>query len=410
MHRPPATSAFRPLACMDSSSTESTDSSEEIDRRHSAQSQLDAVSKHRLTPGCLEDTYKVRSKKLGSGMSGVVRLATHRQTGEKVAIKSFDLRAMTRRSRHDMCREMGVQSSLDHPSVAKVRASFWSERTSLGHLVTECLEGGTVFDQIQEVKTVSECQARIVATQLLQALEYLHGLGLCHRDVKLENLLIDAHGCIKIADFGVASAVKPGKQLHEHCGTPSYIAPEILMEHGYEGQPVDVWSSGIVLFAMLCGRVPFRGESLGDLKRSIMRGKFQLPAHVSEGAGEVVKAILVVDPRRRATLPEVQQTAWMDGVANCAEEIYGSALAAARCVEGSAAEEVLSQVMSLGYPRNYVQESLREGKLNHAAATFHLLAQQGVRRRAAVLAQAPGSPTAGEAAAAREEEAPAEER
>merc|ERR1711957_752173 len=103
-------------------------------------------------------------------------------------------------------------------------------------------------------------------------------------------------GCLRIADFGVAVLVDPpNKRLTEHCGTPSYIAPEILLEAGYEGQPVDVWSSGVVLFAMLCGRVPFRGDNFGDLKRCILRGRFQVPPSLSSACASLLRSLLVVD-------------------------------------------------------------------------------------------------------------------
>jgi serine/threonine protein kinase len=238
-------------------------------------------------------------------MSGVVRLATHRQTGEKVAIKSFDLRAMTRRSRHDMCREMGVQSSLDHPSVAKVRASFWSERTSFGHLVTECLEGGTVFDQIQEVNTVSECQARIVATQLLQALEYLHGLGLCHRDVKLENVVYtdEARDQVKLIDFGLCCKWREGSApMYRVCGTKAYVAPEVV-KACYTNK-ADMWSLGVTVHAMLTGDIIGRGKD----GTPVMSKKLGL---CSPKVREFIEALLAPDPAARMSASEALGHGWL---------------------------------------------------------------------------------------------------
>ncbi|CAK9014251.1 unnamed protein product [Durusdinium trenchii] len=123
--------------------------------------------------------------------------------------------------------------------------------------------------------------------QLLEGLDHIHKKLVVHRDIKLENLLLDPFGCVKIADFGVAAA---------------YIAPEILQDAGYDGFPVDVWSSGIALYAMLCGRLPFKGKSMSELKRCILRGRYQCPEHLSAAAQQVIASMLILEPRSRATV------------------------------------------------------------------------------------------------------------
>merc|ERR1712232_446042 len=140
----------------------------------------------------------------------------------------------------------------------------------------------------------------------------------------------DSFGYLKIADLGVAASIRSqGRKFTEHCGTPSYIAPEILLEEGYDGPPVDIWSAGVVLYAMLCGRVPFKGESPGELRRCILKGKFQMPSHLSERAMSMLRQLLVVDPVKRATVRQALTHAWLNGAKNRAQDLFaGSAIVA----------------------------------------------------------------------------------
>ncbi|CAE7246611.1 mrkC, partial [Symbiodinium sp. KB8] len=156
----------------------------------------------------------------------------------------------------------------------------------------------------------------------MDGLAHVHDMRVVHRDIKLENLLLDTYGCVKIADFGVAVVAQPGKQLHEHCGTPSYIAPEILLEAGYEGFPADVWSSGVSLYAMLCGRLPFKGKSMAELKRSILRGQYHLPDHLSPSSVSLVNTMLTLEPRSRPRVGAVLAHDFLQGVHTRANQLY----------------------------------------------------------------------------------------
>jgi len=328
-------------------------------------------------------------KPLGKGAFGKVNVAVHKLTEELTAMKLCERRKIVEvQAKKCLNQEVIVLTHLNgHPNVIQL----FEVVETMTHvvLVMEFAAGGDLLRFVRKSGRLAEPCARVLFKQLMDGLVYIHRLGVVHRDIKLENLLLDCHTCVKIADFGVAALVKaPGQQLTEHCGTPSYIAPEILLEAGYDGPPVDVWSSGVVLYAMLCGRVPFKGDQFSELKRSILSGRFTIPPKLSTHACALLRAMLVVDPVARITLEGCVGHGWIAGVPNRAEEIHNAAGApplsqAAAGSEGfRVSRHLCAKVVACGFPQPFVEESLRDGRLNHATATYHLLAKQEVRRRA----------------------------
>jgi 5'-AMP-activated protein kinase catalytic alpha subunit len=251
-------------------------------------------------------------------------------------------------------------------------------------LVMEFAASGDLLRYVRQHRKLAEDCAQGLFKQLLDGLDHIHKMCVVHRDIKLENLLLDSFGCLKIADFGVATLLKcPEQRLDDHCGTPSYIAPEVLLDHGYQGPPVDMWSAGIVLYAMLVGHAPFKADHLLDLRRNILRGRYHTPAHLSEEAANLLRRLLIVEPSNRATLGEAADHAWLRKVDNPAIGVYGPAGMlgkGATCLEHF--EDLLGRMDDFGFPRDHLEESLGQGKLNRATATFYLLAQQKLRRRA----------------------------
>eukprot|EP00931_Biecheleriopsis_adriatica_P055271 TRINITY_DN32627_c0_g1_i1.p1 TRINITY_DN32627_c0_g1~~TRINITY_DN32627_c0_g1_i1.p1 ORF type:complete len:1149 (+),score=190.69 TRINITY_DN32627_c0_g1_i1:144-3449(+) len=339
-------------------------------------------------------------KLLGKGAFGKVNVGVHKLTEERAALKLCDRRRIQEVSaKKCLAQEVGIiQRLTGHPNIIQLFEVVESSTQLV--LVMEFAAGGDLLKFVRQRRRLAELDAKELYKQLMDGLAHIHMMKVVHRDIKLENLLLDSFGCVKIADFGVAVVFQEGRRLHEHCGTPSYIAPEILQEAGYDGEPVDVWSAGIVLYAMLCGRVPFKGDNLPDLKRCILRGRFQLPPHLGEAACWLISDILRVDPRKRATVPEVLSHRFLEAIENRAERLYGPMLRSqppedgkpeGRLIlpENEATKALLEKVSEYGFPLASVEESLKEGKFDHSTATFHLLSQQAVRKRAATLSWVP---------------------
>mmetsp|Transcript_26107 Transcript_26107/g.77800 ORF Transcript_26107/g.77800 Transcript_26107/m.77800 type:complete len:401 (+) Transcript_26107:117-1319(+) len=251
----------------------------------------------------LEDDYKMTSRVLGSGMNGDVRLAAHRETGERVAVKTFALRGMSESAEDDMCREMTVQAALDHPNVVRARDIFVSAEHV--HIVTEALEGGTLLDRVMKVRMLGEHRARHAVEQVLKAVEYMHDKGFVHRDIKLQNLVYaDAdRETVKLIDFGLCRKWTEGERpMKRRCGTVQYLAPEV-MQSCYTNK-ADMWSVGVVAHALLTGQ---------DL------GKDEAGAHVlsdnlrrcSAQAQCFVNALLAADPAARMSASEALTHSWI---------------------------------------------------------------------------------------------------
>jgi serine/threonine protein kinase len=260
---------------------------------------------------------------------------------------------------------------LDHPNIIRLYEVVEDSRAIV--LVTEYAELGDLLRYVRARQRLQDPEARDFARQLVDGVEYLHGKQIVHRDIKPENLLIDARRFLKIADFGV-SVNAGGKPFTEHCGTPSYIAPEILDRGsgGYDGEPVDVWCVGVVLYAMLCGRVPFKGDTVADLKKNIIRGKFTIPSVVSEKASALLRGTLV-DVKKRFTLDRVSSDSWLEGTPNRAVEHRKAKLE----YHPQAADEVVN----CGFSSEYLERSLAQRELNGATATYEIVKKYSLTDR-----------------------------
>ncbi len=160
---------------------------------------------------------------------------------------------------------------------------------------------------------MNEDIAKYMFKQLIEGLHYIHSKNIVHRDIKLDNILLDNEGNIKIGDFGVSKLCRPGEMMMEQCGTPAYIAPEILKDKGYRGFGVDVWSAGVVLYSMLYGTVPFKGASMAELHKLIIGGKFTMKDDVSPEARSLIKRMLEVDQNKRITTLNILEHPWFKG-------------------------------------------------------------------------------------------------
>jgi serine/threonine protein kinase len=173
--------------------------------------------------------------------------------------------------------------------------------------VLEFIEGGELFNYLTRRGRLPEHEAVSYFRQITSGLSYCHQFGICHRDLKPENLLLDrSHNTIKIADFGMAALEPTGTKLQTSCGSPHYAAPEVIKGKEYEGHKADIWSCGIILYALLAGFLPFDDENIRTLLKKVQVGKFEMPSRFSNEAKDLIWRMLEVDSRKRITMAEIQ--------------------------------------------------------------------------------------------------------
>ncbi|XP_038054426.1 NUAK family SNF1-like kinase 1 [Patiria miniata] len=245
---------------------------------------------------------------LGSGTYGKVKLAVQLDTKEEVAIKcipksKIDNAADLRRLRQ----EIEVMSSLRHPHIIQVTEVFESRDKII--MVMEHAAGGELYDYINDGK-VSATEAKRLFRQIVSAVHYLHKNNIVHRDLKLENVLLDADSTVKIADFGLSSTFGHNRLLDTFCGSPLYASPEIINGTPYHGPEVDCWSLGVILYAMVYRTMPFHGADFAQLKSQITGGDFFEPASTSD-ASDLIHRMLTVDPRKRITIDGILNDPWL---------------------------------------------------------------------------------------------------
>lgn len=272
-------------------------------------------------------------EELGRGNFAVVKEATNRETKEKVAVKILTIDDPEEYGH--IKKEIEILERLDDPTIIRMIEIF--EKKFRGkqrvYIVMELVKGGELFDKIVEQKNFSEKQAREVMRTLLSALVYAKSVGIVHRDLKPENILVAEDGTIKIADWGLSKLYIPDGEgavdlMTTMCGTPGYVAPEVLEQKGY-GFSCDVWSAGIILYVMLCGFLPFQSTDRNRLFKKIKKGEYKMPSpywdNVSAEAKDLVAKMLVVDVNKRMTADECLKHPWMKAAGGNNLEVGGMA-------------------------------------------------------------------------------------
>lgn len=252
---------------------------------------------------------------LGEGTFGKVKHAVNVETQEAVAIKVLDKERIQKQSMGSQIKkEISIMKQLEHANVVKLNEVLAS-RTKI-FIVLELVTGGELFDRIVTSGKLNEHDARFYFKQLVGGVAYCHSQGVAHRDLKPENLLLDEQGCLKISDFGLSAlydgedGASRSQMLHTTCGTPNYVAPEVLMNEGYDGRIADCWSIGVILYVLLAGFLPFDEGTMHALFQKIKDADYAYPDFFTKPVTELVDTILVADPKARATLNDVQKNAW----------------------------------------------------------------------------------------------------
>ncbi|GMH00379.1 hypothetical protein Nepgr_002218 [Nepenthes gracilis] len=249
---------------------------------------------------------------LGEGSFAKVKYAKNVETGDPVAIKVLNRDKVLRHKMVEQIkREISTMKVIRHPNVIQIY-EVMASKTKI-YIVLELVDGGELFDKIAKHGRLKEDEARNYFQQLINAVDYCHSRGVYHRDLKPENLLLDSHGILKVSDFGLSTfsqQVRKDGLLHTACGTPNYVAPEVITDKGYDGTSADVWSCGIILFVLMAGYLPFDDTNLMTLYTKIQRADFSFPPWFSSDARKLIKNILDPNPLTRVTISEILQDEW----------------------------------------------------------------------------------------------------
>jgi MAP/microtubule affinity-regulating kinase len=250
-------------------------------------------------------------EKIGQGAYACVRAGWTKDTGERVAVKVYDKSSLNRESRkRNVQREVHVLAKIRHRHIVGFREWFATDRHI--YIVMEYVAGGSLQSLLrkQQNSRFDDASAKRIFAQICDGVGYCHSLRVVHRDIKLENILLDRHGMVKLIDFGFAVAIPVGQKLKVFCGTPSYIAPEIISGQPY-GFPGDVWALGIVLYVLLAGRFPFKAATQRELYRRIVRGTYVQLEHAAPEARDLLTVMLTKDQAARPTLDQVMTGPWI---------------------------------------------------------------------------------------------------
>ncbi|XP_071368490.1 MAP/microtubule affinity-regulating kinase 3a isoform X11 [Centroberyx affinis] len=290
-------------------------------------------------------------KTIGKGNFAKVKLARHILTGR------------------ELFREVRIMKILNHPNIVKLFEVIETERTL--YLVMEYASGGEVFDYLVAHGRMKEKEARAKFRQIVSAVQYCHQKHIVHRDLKAENLLLDADMNIKIADFGFSNEFTLGNKLDTFCGSPPYAAPELFQGKKYDGPEVDVWSLGVILYTLVSGSLPFDGQNLKELRERVLRGKYRIPFYMSTDCENLLKRFLVLNPAKRGTLEQIMKDRWIN--AGFEEDELKPFVEPELDITDQKRIDVM---VGMGYNLEEIQDSLAKMKYDEITATYLLLGRK----------------------------------
>ncbi|XP_047429102.1 serine/threonine-protein kinase MARK2 isoform X12 [Mugil cephalus] len=323
-------------------------------------------------------------KTIGKGNFAKVKLARHVLTGKEVAVKIIDKTQLNSSSLQKLFREVRIMKMLNHPNIVKLFEVIETEKTL--YLVMEYASGGEVFDYLVAHGRMKEKEARAKFRQIVSAVQYCHQKCIVHRDLKAENLLLDADMNIKIADFGFSNEFTLGNKLDTFCGSPPYAAPELFQGKKYDGPEVDVWSLGVILYTLVSGSLPFDGQNLKELRERVLRGKYRIPFYMSTDCENLLKKFLILNPSKRGSLEQIMRDRWMN--VGYEEEELKPYIEPQPDYKDPKRTDVMLQ---MGFSQEEIQDSLVNQKYNDVMATYLLLDYRNSELEEGVIKPRPGS-------------------
>ncbi|XP_072381145.1 uncharacterized protein [Diabrotica undecimpunctata] len=308
--------------------------------------------------------YYELEKTIGKGNFAVVKLATHIVTRTKVAIKIIDKTVLDEENLTKIFRETAILKKLKHPHITRLYQLMETNQTI--YLVTEYASKGEIFDHLVAKGRMTEPEAKRIFNQIVSAVSYCHSQGVVHRDLKAENLLLDHNLDIKLADFGFSNQFTEGCLLSTFCGSPPYAAPELFQGLKYDGPKADIWSLGVVLYVLVCGSLPFDGPTLNALRNVVIEGKFRIPYFMSQDCEHLIRHMLVVDPDKRLTVPQILKHRWLSD-APLIENVMLEK-------EIQLNKTVIDHMLQLpNLNQNMIVQSLKANSFDHIYAIYNLL-------------------------------------
>lgn len=296
----------------------STDKETETDNETHSKSKVDEEKQEEVngpkvidaTDDDFHNAYMMRHL-AGDGTSAVVHFATDIRNGRKVAVKVIRKNVLDKESAGRISNELKAWRTVDHPNICKLLEVFNTPTTY--YFACEAADNGDLLEFINNRGFFKEKQARRIFDQLLSAVDHCHKLGVVHRDLKLENILLDKEGNVKLTDFGFAGFfdITSDNRLHEWCGSPPYAAPEIFLGRPYIGPEVDVWSLGVVLYALCTGALPFNGDTFDLLMRNVVQAKFDVPFFISMSCESLIRSMLERNPDNRIKISQIHCHSWL---------------------------------------------------------------------------------------------------
>ena len=317
-------------------------------------------------------------KTIGEGTFGKVKLANHVLTGEKVAIKILQKKLIKNKNEYNRIeREIKYLKLFNHPNIIQIYEV--SESSSSFYIVMEYAPGGELFNYIVEKEKLTEKESSFYFYQIIQAVKEIHKKKICHRDIKPENLLFTKNKILKIIDFGLSSEYD--EFLSTPCGSPCYASPEMIKGEKYNGLSIDLWACGVILFAMLCGYLPFDDKNNAELFRRILECKIDYPeeddVELSEISLDLINKILTPNPKKRISIENILEHPFMD----YGKKIYNTVIKPDNFTQEELIIDYMKNELGFNNKNNIIEKYIHSNRHNNITTTYYLLKQKYIDGR-----------------------------
>ena len=307
----------------------------------------------------------------------MVRVGLHKILNQKIAVKIYEkFKLLEPNRRKSVKREIKIMEKIDHDCLAKLYEAFESHKQVF--LIMEYVNGGSLHGYLKGKpnRQMAEIEAKFLWQQVAFGIHYLHQRNVTHRDIKLENILLDeTRTRVKLIDFGFSTCIPHEKKVKIFCGTPSYMAPEIVSKIEYAGPPADIWALGVLLYALLCGRFPFKGQNDKELYSNICKQDLPIPDHISRSARQLLLKIFQKNPDKRPNVKDILRDPWLQFSTRDQEMMSPKSLAFVSHLKhisninfGQGTKLALNRTMN-----NFNRQAIRQGSIdNHSNINFYI--------------------------------------